>query len=125
MALAEMCCDVIMTENDFKINHGIHIHGPSMSSLYAPRDNDPVLLRTTGYNHKIYHSRMQVFTKRGRGPCKSQPEFVQNGFKLLSRKMSSFLFFLINQKIKLVKNQPFCNYFWQNWCINPILDDVL
>ena len=27
MALAEMCCDVILTENDFKINHDIHSHG--------------------------------------------------------------------------------------------------
>ena len=89
MALAEMCCDVILTENDFKINHGIHIHGPLMS-----RDNDPVLLRTTGYNHKIDRSRMQVCAERGRGPCKNQSEFVQNGFKILSRRMSSLLFFL-------------------------------
>ena len=70
MALAEMCCDVILTENDFKINHGIHIHGPPMSSLYASRDNDPVLLRTSGYNHKIYRSRMQVCAERGRGRVK-------------------------------------------------------
>ena len=94
MSLAEMCCDVIMTENNFKINHGIHSHNPSMSSLYASRDNDSVLLRTTGYNHKIYRSRMQVCAERGRGPCKSQSEFVQNGFKILSRRVSSLLFFL-------------------------------
>ena len=31
-----------------------------MSSLYALRDYDPVLLGTTGYNHKIYLPRMQV-----------------------------------------------------------------
>ena len=53
------------------INHDIYIHGHSMSRLYALRDNDPVLyvLRTTGYNHKIYRSRMQVCAERGRGPC--------------------------------------------------------
>ena len=98
MALALMCCDVILTENDFKINYGIYIHGPSMSSLYASRDNDHVLLRATGYNYKIYRSRMQVCAKRGRGPCKSQPEFVQSGFEILSRRMSSLHFFLIYQK---------------------------
>ena len=82
-----------MTENDFKINHGIHIHEHSMSSLYALRDYDPVLLRTTGYNHKINRPRMQVCDERGRGACKSQPEFVQNGFKILSQRMSNMLFF--------------------------------
>ena len=56
-----------MTENDFKINHDIHIHGHSMSSLYALRDYDPVLLETTGYDHKIYRPRMQVCDER----CKS------------------------------------------------------
>ena len=64
-----------------------------MSSLYALRDYDPVLLRTTGYNHKIYRPRMQVCDKRGKGPCKSQPEFVQNGFKILFNRMSNMLFF--------------------------------
>ena len=54
-----------------------------MSSLYALRDYYPVLLRTTGYNHKMYRPRMQVCDERGRGPCKSQPDFVQNGFKIL------------------------------------------
>ena len=33
--------------------------------------------------------------------------------------------FLINKKRKFVKNQPFCSYFCQNWCINASLDDVL
>ena len=70
------------SENDFKINHGILIHGNSMSSLYALRDYDPVQLRTTGYTHQIYRPRMQVCDERGRGPCKSQSEFVQNGFKI-------------------------------------------
>ena len=79
--------------NDFKINHGIHINGNSMSSLYALRDYDPVQLRTTGYTHKIYHPRMQVCNERGRGPCKSQPEFVQSGFKILSHRVSNMLFF--------------------------------
>ena len=41
-----------------------------MSSLYALRDYDPVLLRTTGYNHTIYRSRMQVCDERGRGRVK-------------------------------------------------------
>ena len=63
-----LCC--VLTENDFKINHGIHIHGYSISSLYALRNYDPVLLGTTGYNHKIYCPRMQVCDERGRGPCK-------------------------------------------------------
>ena len=54
-----------------KINHGIDIHGHSMSSLYALRDYDPVLLGTTRYIHKIYRPRMQVCDERGRGPCKS------------------------------------------------------
>ena len=81
-----MCCD-------FKINHGIHIHGHSMSILYALRDYDPVLLRPTGYNHKIYRPIMQVCDERGRGQCKSQPEFVQNGFKILFHRMSNMLFF--------------------------------
>ena len=76
-----------------KINHVIHIHGHSMSSLYALRDYDPVLIGTTGYNHKIYRPRMQVCDERGRGPCKSQPEFVQNGFKILFHRMSYMLFF--------------------------------
>ena len=82
-----------MIENDFKINHGIHIHGHSMSSLYALRVYDPFLLTPTGYNHKIYRPRMQVCDERGRGPCKSQPEFVQNGFKILFHRMSNMLFF--------------------------------
>ena len=73
--------------------YGIHIHGNSMSSLYALRDYDPVQLRTTEYTHKIYRPRMQVCDERGRGPCKSQPEFVQNGFKILSHRMSNMLFF--------------------------------
>ena len=60
-----MCCD-----NDFKINHGIHIHGHSMSSLYSLRDYDPVLLRPTGYNHKIYRPRMQVYEKEVGGRVK-------------------------------------------------------
>ena len=64
-----------------------------MSSLYALRDYDPVLLGTTGYNHKIYCPRMPVCDERGRGPCKSQPEFVQNGFKILFYRMSNLLFF--------------------------------
>ena len=65
-----LCC--VLTENDFfKINHDIHIHGHSMSSLYALRDYDPVLLGTTGYNHTIYRPRMQVCDERGKGPCKS------------------------------------------------------
>ena len=64
-----------------------------MSSLYALRDYDPVQLRTTGITHKIYHPRMQVCDERGRVPCKSQPEFVQNGFKILSHRMSYMLFF--------------------------------
>ena len=66
----------------------MHIHGHSMSSLYALRDYDSVLLRTTGYNHKIYRPTMQVCDERGRGACKSQPEFVQNGFKTLFHRMS-------------------------------------
>ena len=93
VALTEMCCDVILTENDFKINHGNHIHGPSMSHLYASRDNDPIPLRTTPYNYKIYRSRMQVCAERGREPCRSQSKFVQNCFKVLSHRMSSLLFF--------------------------------
>ena len=64
-----------------------------MSSLYALRDYDPVQLRTTGYPHKIYRPRMKVCDERGKGPCKSQPEFVQNGFKMLSHIMSNMLFF--------------------------------
>ena len=67
--------------------------GIKMSSLYALRDYDPVLLRTTGYNHKIYRPRMQVCDERGRGPCKIQPEFVQNGFKILFHRMSNMLLF--------------------------------
>ena len=62
-----------------------------MSSFYALRDYDSVQLRTTGYTHKIYRPRMQVCDERG--PCKSQPEFVQNGFKILSHRMSYMLFF--------------------------------
>ena len=45
----------------------MHIHGHSMSSLYALRDYDHVLHGTTGYNHKIYRPRMQVCDERGRG----------------------------------------------------------
>ena len=92
MALTETCCDVMLIENNCKSHHDIHIRGPLMSSLYALEDNDPILLTTTGYSHKIYSSRMQVCAKRGRKPCKSQPEFVKNGFKILSRRMSSLLF---------------------------------
>ena len=74
---------------------GIHIHGHSMTSLYALRDYDPVLIGTTGYNHKIYRPRMRVCDERGRGPCKSQPGFVQNGFKILFHR---YAVFLMNQK---------------------------
>ena len=41
-----------------------------MSSLYALRDYDPVLLGTTGYNHKIYRPRMQVCDERGKDRVK-------------------------------------------------------
>ena len=66
-----------------------------MSSLYALRDYDPVQLRTTGHTHKIYRPRMQVCDERGRGPCKSQPEFVQNGFKILSHNNVEKIFFYL------------------------------
>ena len=64
-----------------------------MSSLYALRDYDPVLHRTTGYNHKVYRPRMQVCDERGRGPGKSPTEFVQNDFKILFHRMSNMVFF--------------------------------
>ena len=46
-----------------------------MSSLYALREHDPVLLGTTGYNHKIYRPRMQVCDERGRGLYRTVSKF--------------------------------------------------
>ena len=34
---------MVMTQNDLGINHAIHIHGPSMSSIYALEASDPVV----------------------------------------------------------------------------------
>ena len=62
-------CVVMCTDRELFQDQPWHSH--SMSSLYALRDYDPVLLGTTGYNQKIYRPRMHVCDERGRGPCKS------------------------------------------------------
>ena len=66
-------------------SNGIHIYGHSMSSLYALRDYDPVLVRTTGYNHKIYRRRMQVCDKRGRGCVKVNLNLYRTVSKFCSK----------------------------------------
>ena len=71
-------CDVMLTQNDFRFDHDIHIHGHSMSSLYALEDNDPVLNRTTGNNHKINVTVLEYsfVLNEVMGSVKSKPEFV-------------------------------------------------
>ena len=40
------CCDVMLTQNDLRVNHGVYIHGPPMSSLYALEDNYSTMYTT-------------------------------------------------------------------------------
>ena len=103
MSLAIMCCDVILTENGFKINYGIYIHGPSMSNLYASRDNDHVLRRTTRYNYKIYSFRMQVCAKRGRGRVKNSLDLYRADSKLCPVECQVYCF-SYNQRYNWLKS---------------------
>ena len=72
----------------------------------------------------MYRPRMQVCDERGRGPCKSQPDFVQNGFKICSIECL-ICFFSDELKMKMAKNQHISSLLWHNWCIYVSLDDVL
>ena len=74
----------------------IHIHGHSMSSLYALRDSDPVLLGTTGYNHKIYRPRMQVCDEEVGGRVKVSLNLYRTVSKFFFYRMSNLHVFLMN-----------------------------
>ena len=67
------CCDVMLTQTDFKLNCDIHSHVLPMANLYTLRGND---LRTTGSHHKFVLSKMQLCAYRGKGPCMKKCVFV-------------------------------------------------
>lgn len=89
-------CDVVLTQNDLRINHAIHFN--PMSSIDALEANDPVLpvLRTTGSNIKIHCSRMQFCVLWGLHKYRMISNFVlYKGYSPV---------FLMNQNWKVGKN---------------------